>query len=81
MFNETTVDKISVEKGETDRLLHLHFFNCEENINYIIKSLKYSVISLIDLKTAIDIMKKTSSYDFENYCEVRDRSKHILDEF
>ena len=64
VFNETVVDKIAVEKGDSDRLLHLHFFDCEENINYIIKSLKYSVVSMIDVETAIKVMKKTSAFDF-----------------
>lgn len=62
-------------------ILYLNFLSENiRNVKYKIKSLHYSMVYYMSINHVLEIMKNSAS-DFENYCRIRDKSKHIIDEF
>lgn len=62
-FDRTVIDVMKVKKGQAPKLLSLNFLTHSVDVRFEIKSLKYSMISEMDLEDALKIMKE-SVYDF-----------------
>ena len=56
----------------------MNFIDRNTNHKYEIKSLKYSMIASLGIEKLVYILKY-SACDFENFCQLRDKSKHIPD--
>lgn len=78
-YNHTMIDTVRVKKEETPQFLHLNFFTNICNPKYTIKSVEYSILGVIEFDKAEEFLKSCSLPDFENFCQIRDTSKHIID--
>ena len=79
-FNYTVIDTMKISKNDSPRFLHLNFLTGVYDPKYVIKSLGYSMISTIEFEKLLEILKN-SACDHENFCQIRDKSKHIPDEY
>ena len=77
-FHHTVIDVLKVEKDDSPRFLHLNFLTGNNCPKYDIKSLGYSMISSLSMERLINILKG-SPCDYENFCQMKDKSKHIPD--
>ena len=74
------IDTIKIKNGQP-KLLYLGFLTENiRNVKFKIKSLKYSMIYFLDMEEVTTYLKN-SKLDFENYCQMKDKSKHFFDEF
>lgn len=80
MFDQTIFNEMASTK-RNPAILHLLFFKQDPDPKFLIKSLGYSIVSEIDIDKVKEILKVSSTSDFENYCQTRDESKHRIDEF
>ena len=63
------------------KLLGLAIFSKNmRNPDYQIQAIDYSILFKISLQSTLEILK-SSNFDYEKFCQLRDKSKHILDEF
>lgn len=80
-FSGTVIDKLKISLKDKPKILYLGFLSENvRNVRFKIKSLHYSIVYFIGVDEAKEIMKNVST-DFENYCQIKDKSKHTLDEF
>ena len=79
-FNNSVIDKIEVKKGENSILLSLEFINPLSVKNYELQSKEYSVLYTMDIETLREILKEKDR-DLEYFFYLKDKSKHIMDEF
>ena len=80
-FNDIIIDKVELGKEDIPRLLNLPVLsNNQQHPSFILKSTDYSILYRLPLQKTIKILKN-SNEDFEKFCELRDKSKHIIDEF
>ena len=77
-FHHTVIDQIKVGKKDYPSFLHLNFITGNHDEKYDIKSLGYSMISTLEYEVLITMLK-TSPRDYETFCQMRDKSKHIPD--
>ena len=79
--NNSVIDMIEVKDGEKPILLSLNFLNnLNKTKNYELVSKEYSVLYTMDIETLREILKGKDR-DFEYFFFLKDKSKHILDEF
>lgn len=79
VYNGHVIDYISVQKGGAPFLLGLEFIT-HRRPSYEIKSLEYSIIYGLTYERLIQSLRKSRG-DYEYLCFLRDKSKHVVDEF
>lgn len=78
-FNGRVVDIVTVDEGDSPFLIGLEFIT-NRRPNYEVKSLVYSITYSLGYEKLISSLRKSRG-DYEYFCFMRDKNKHILDEF
>ena len=79
-FNNTVIDTIEVKEGGQPMLLSFEFINPLKIKNYQLNSKEYSILYTMEEETFKEILKLKES-DMETFFYLKDKSKHVVDEF
>lgn len=78
-YNKTIVNRVKILENDQPFLVDLNFITLKRS-NYEVKSLGYSIVHRLDYEEFLNTLRCVPK-DYEYYCFLRDKSKHIIDEY